>query len=186
MTEPSEIPLRLLKDLNEARSKHLTYAQLEGFVDSRVEATERDYVRAHIDLCTQCNRELEDLQWFSESHVIGSKSPLPRSQRGPVSGRALASGLKFSRGLAMAGVAIAMAVLIAVVVKMQTRSSEQPSVQPLRHQHVHCNEFDPCRDGARGCGGAAQAGGCLAIPVSSSRSGGIEKEEGWSPGIVGG
>ena len=67
MTEASQVPSRLLNELNEAKSKHLTYAQLEGFVDSRLESTEREFVHAHVDLCSRCASELEDLRGFGES-----------------------------------------------------------------------------------------------------------------------
>ena len=176
MTEPSEIPSRLLKDLNKARSKHLTYAQLEDFVDSRLEATEREYVRAHIDLCTQCNRELEDLQWFSESRHYRQQVAAAAAPARPSFWEGLGQWLKVARrSLAVAGVAIAVAVLIAVVVKMQTPSSEQPSVAttaaPARFPATSSTAVATVPEVA----GALPNPAAVAIPVSSSRSGGSRK-----------
>ena len=127
MTEPSEISSRLLKDLNEARSKHLTYAQLEDFVDSRLESTENEFVHAHIELCSQCNRELEDLQWFSESRRYRQEVAAAAARPGFWEG--IGQWFKVPRHrLAMTGAAMAMAALIAVLARIHTPSSDQPSI----------------------------------------------------------
>ncbi len=66
MTE-SQDPSRLWAELRAAESRHLSYAQLETFVDSRLDSTEEELVRAHIELCSQCAAELHDLELFAKS-----------------------------------------------------------------------------------------------------------------------
>lgn len=41
--------------------EHLTYEELESFVDNRADALDRELVTAHVALCTLCSDELVDL-----------------------------------------------------------------------------------------------------------------------------
>ncbi len=130
MTDPFEIPSRLLRELNEAESKHLTYAQLEGFVDSGLESTEEEFVRAHLELCSQCAREMRDLKWFSESCrfrevAAASAAPSPR----PGFWEALGQWLRVpSHGLILAGATMATVAMVAVLTRLHQPSTSSPIV----------------------------------------------------------
>jgi hypothetical protein len=53
--------------LSGARSQHLRFEQLEGYVDHRLDPTEAELVEAHTDLCSQCAGELGDLEAFRQA-----------------------------------------------------------------------------------------------------------------------
>lgn len=76
MSERNEWPKRLLRDLKQAEEQHLSYGQLEGYVDSRLDSTEAELVRAHTELCLRCAAELEDLTSFAMT-LKAKASPEP-------------------------------------------------------------------------------------------------------------
>ena len=128
MTEPFEAPSRLLRSLNEARSKHLTYAQLEGFVDSRLESTEEEFVAAHLELCRQCEREVQDLQWFSESIRSSERVAAASPSRRPGFRQVLGQWLRVpSHGLMMAGAVGALAVIAVVLTRFHQPMASAPT-----------------------------------------------------------
>lgn len=55
-----------------AAGPHLSYEQLEGLVDQRLDGTQRRLVQGHLQLCTMCRRELADL----EQHAGALRQPL--------------------------------------------------------------------------------------------------------------
>src|ERR1700678_3288885 len=63
--EQNKWPERLWKDLEQAETKHLSYEQLAGYVDSSLEPTEAELVRAHTELCARCAGELRELNTFA-------------------------------------------------------------------------------------------------------------------------
>ena len=65
MATHEEWPERLWKSLEQAETEHLSYEQLEAYVDSRLDSSEAELVRAHTDLCAQCASELQDLADFA-------------------------------------------------------------------------------------------------------------------------
>lgn len=98
-------------------------------MDSRLESTEEEFVRAHIELCSQCNRELKDLQWFSESRRYRQEVAAAAAAVRPGFWEGIGQWFKAPRHkLAMTGAAMAMAALIAVLARIHTPSTEQPSV----------------------------------------------------------
>jgi anti-sigma factor RsiW len=59
---------------------HLTYAELEAFVDGRAEALDRELIAAHAASCARCSSELTDLAATRDS--LASRSPgAPRPVR---------------------------------------------------------------------------------------------------------
>jgi hypothetical protein len=133
VTETPQTPSRLLKDLNEARSKHLSYAQLEGFVDSKLESTEEAFVRAHMELCSQCRKEVEDLERFSASGqyheyvAAAAASGTVPDRRGFWAN--VVQWLTIPRHrLAMAGAAMAVLLLLAVVANLHKGSGSSPTI----------------------------------------------------------
>lgn len=52
---------------------HLTYEELEAFVDGRADALDRELIAAHVALCTLCGNELADLS--AARDAMGLRSP---------------------------------------------------------------------------------------------------------------
>jgi hypothetical protein len=52
---------------------HLTYEELEAFVDGRADAVDRELIAAHAALCTLCAAELTDLA--AARDAMGLRSP---------------------------------------------------------------------------------------------------------------
>jgi hypothetical protein len=106
----------------------LTHAQLEELVDSRLESTEEEYARAHVELCSQCSRELDDLQEFSESRHHRRQFAAAASAR-PSFWEVIRRWFQVPRhALATTAAAIAVAAFVGVLVKMHAPTSGQPLV----------------------------------------------------------
>ena len=58
-------------------SDHLSYEQLEAYVDNQIDEIDREIVEGHTTVCASCARELRDLQTFA----TGLKAPAPPPQR---------------------------------------------------------------------------------------------------------
>jgi anti-sigma factor RsiW len=66
------------------RGAHLTYAELEAFVDGRAEALDRELIAAHAASCARCSSELTDLAATRDSLVTRSPgAPRPVRFRRP-------------------------------------------------------------------------------------------------------
>jgi hypothetical protein len=69
------------------QAAHLTFEQLEAYVDGTLAAAEQEAVRSHIRVCSSCTEELRDLQLFKQELASSEKSAdegQPPSQAGPV------------------------------------------------------------------------------------------------------
>jgi hypothetical protein len=88
-------------------SEHLSYEQLEAYVDNHIDEIEREIVEGHAAGCSSCARELRELQAFA----TGLKAPAPLLQRSWWG--ALAAVLSMPR-YQLAG-AVAMALLAVVL-----------------------------------------------------------------------
>jgi len=65
MPEQNPLPGPLWRALARAEDQHVTYQQLEAYLDHRLEETEAELVQAHTDLCMRCRTELNDLRTFA-------------------------------------------------------------------------------------------------------------------------
>ena len=54
-----------LSAIEEARGEHLTYEQMDAWVDDRMDQTERELVLAHIGLCAECARQLRAYEAYA-------------------------------------------------------------------------------------------------------------------------
>jgi anti-sigma factor RsiW len=59
-------------------AEHLTYEELEAFVDGRADALERQLVEAHVELCARCSGELLDLAATRDALGLGPSGPRRR------------------------------------------------------------------------------------------------------------
>ena len=126
MPDPEDRVGRMWKDLSEAESQHLSFQQLEAYVDERLDPTERELVSAHSELCEQCVAELRDLERFAASLRSREEEPV-----------ILASGPRWLEWIriprhawALAAAAAVLAIVVAVGLRPSgTASSPTASVQ---------------------------------------------------------
>lgn len=140
--------------LSGARSQHLRFEQLEGYVDHRLDPTEAELVEAHTDLCSQCAGELHDLEafrqalqgeerafdapWWERPHsttfeqfapMPGTSAPAPNSKRPERTGLLARVGAWFKAPrhlLATAGAMAAVVCLISVLPHAVDRVESRP------------------------------------------------------------
>ena len=65
-------------ELPSAGDKHLTYEELEAFVDGRADALDRELVTAHTAQCAQCAAELADVK--ATRDALAPRAPRPAAQ----------------------------------------------------------------------------------------------------------
>jgi hypothetical protein len=118
-TSEHKLPERLWRDLEQAEAQHLSYAQLEAYVDSRLESTEAELVRAHAELCADCAAELEDLTRFA---IAQKTRELPKPVRLGM-GERIAAWFRIPRH---AWATVGAVALLTVIIAIQ-RSPDTPS-----------------------------------------------------------
>ena len=69
-TGPPPQVLSPWQDTDTLASAHLSYAQIEAYIDARLDAIERNIVEGHIALCRPCVRELRDLRAFAAGLTV--------------------------------------------------------------------------------------------------------------------
>lgn len=55
---------RLVSDVSAIGSDHLSYEQVENFVDGKLKKNERDALQIHLEVCESCAEEADDLRAF--------------------------------------------------------------------------------------------------------------------------
>lgn len=119
MPERNQWP-ELWRKLEQAETQHLSYTQMEAYVDSRLEATEAELVRAHTELCGRCAADLNDLKSFARG--LNVKEVAQPARLG--AWERAAAWFKMPRhSLAVAG---AMAVLVVIVVVPHSDRTSAP------------------------------------------------------------
>jgi hypothetical protein len=70
---------KMWREISKAESRHLSFQQIEAYVDGHLDPTERELVVAHTELCEQCAAELRDLAQFAALLRIPKSEPAPVS-----------------------------------------------------------------------------------------------------------
>jgi len=70
-----ELLRRDLKRQEELGLTHISYEQLEAYVDNKIESADREIIDSHVELCATCRAELRDLQEFRPT--LGSRDLAP-------------------------------------------------------------------------------------------------------------
>jgi predicted anti-sigma-YlaC factor YlaD len=123
---------RLPADTSGPANDHLTYEQLEAYVDDTMSDSERELVRSHMGACQECAGELRDLNNFKaelSSPVDANRGQ--RTQRPPAVSQAPASPrtgpvwLTSRRAAAAAAAALALGSVLTFVWKKESQSPPQ-------------------------------------------------------------
>jgi hypothetical protein len=107
----------MLDAIGRARSEHLTYEQMDAWVEDEMDQTARELVMAHIGLCTFCAKQLRAYESYApvmSAPVAGPAQLVPFRER-------LRASLKWPQ-VAMIALAIAVAALAPAVMR-NARSS---------------------------------------------------------------
>jgi hypothetical protein len=88
---------------------HLSYEQLEAYVDNQIDDIDREVVEGHATVCSSCARELRELQTFA----TGLKAPASPPQRSLW--RTVLAAISSMPRYQLAG-AVAMVLIVAVLV----------------------------------------------------------------------
>jgi hypothetical protein len=112
----------LLDAIAQARTEHLTYEQMEAWVEDAMDQTEREFVVAHTALCPFCRKQLTAYETYAPVMSAPTAAPaqlVPFWERF----RAALGSLPAASKLAMAALALAVAVLAPTVMRNARSSS---------------------------------------------------------------
>lgn len=125
----------LLQGIEEARSEHLTFEQIDAWVDDTLDPVEREMVAAHIGLCTSCARQLQSYQQAAPVMDI----PVVRMQAQPA--QLATAPMSFGERLRhwmftpQSAVALATLLLAAIMIpyfaSQRVPKGEEASLQPF-------------------------------------------------------
>ncbi|HKG22662.1 MAG TPA: hypothetical protein VKC34_12240 [Blastocatellia bacterium] len=94
-------------------AEHLTYTQLEQYVDDRLESRGLEVVEGHLNICESCSSEANDLIEFKTTLAARARNVVP-DRRLRVWERVIASWK--TPGLRLAGAAAAFVIVLALVI----------------------------------------------------------------------
>ncbi|HSE43646.1 MAG TPA: zf-HC2 domain-containing protein [Acidobacteriota bacterium] len=114
-------------EIASAQPEHVTYEQLEQFVDDKLQGSERDIVESHLEICAECATVDRDLRQIKNELTSGSKiiwwQPATK--------------------IAAAAAAIMIIALGIAVWKLQTQSqSAAMQIRDLRNQLATAKQID--------------------------------------------
>lgn len=133
----------MLKGIVRARSEHLTYEQMDAWVDDEMDQTAREWVVAHIGLCEFCAKQLRGYESYAQTMSGPIAAPaklIPLGERV----RAAFGWPQF----AMAALAIVVVVLAPIVMKnartggssgMESLQSLPPGLRQAARDVVNAN-----------------------------------------------
>ena len=104
----------LIQAISEARSEHLTYEQMDAWVEDEMDQTARELVVAHIGLCDFCARQLAAY----ESYAPVMSAPTAAPAKLVPFGERLRAAFRAPQ-IAMVALAVLVAVLAPFVIKNQ-------------------------------------------------------------------
>jgi anti-sigma factor ChrR (cupin superfamily) len=80
---PPESTRGFLDAIREAKQEHLTFDQMDAWVEDQMDQTERELVMAHIGLCQSCARELKAYETYAHK-MSAPVQPVAAPQQAPV------------------------------------------------------------------------------------------------------
>ena len=89
MAAQSSEGIGFVLSISEAASQHLTYEQMEAWVEDQMDQTERELVMAHIGTCAECARQLKAYEGYAP--VMSAPVNRVARQAAPAAAPAIAS-----------------------------------------------------------------------------------------------
>jgi hypothetical protein len=119
----------MLKSIAHARSEHLTYDQMDAWVEDQMDQTAREWVVAHIGLCDFCAKQLSAY----ESYAPVMSGPIAAPAQLIPLGERIREGFK-NMGwpqIAMAALVVVVAVLAPIVIRNSRSGLHTESLEVL-------------------------------------------------------
>lgn len=117
----------MLKSIAQARSEHLTYEQMDAWVEDEMDQTAREWVVAHIGLCEFCAKQLAGY----ESYAQTMSGPIAAPAKLIPLGERMRAAFGWPQ-FAMAALAIVVVVLAPIVIKnARTFGSDTKALESL-------------------------------------------------------
>ncbi len=136
MSEQSSEGMGFILAIAEAANDHLTYEQMEAWVEDRMDQTERELVMAHIGMCQACARQLKAYESYApvmSAPVNRVASPARSMVQAPVAaGEAAVRASRTPKRIVAAMLTVAVAVIITpIILKQQSTDSGIASGDPV-------------------------------------------------------
>ena len=128
----SDFHHRLVSDVPEIASDHLSYEQLEALVDSELKKGEHDALQIHLEVCESCAEEVSDLREFRAKLLGSTKEEKSRAKKTGFSERfrSLIDGQRLSFRLAFAALTLLLiAASVALFLAWRASRRSQPVFQ---------------------------------------------------------
>ena len=124
----SDFHHRLVSDVPEIESDHLSYEQLEALVDSELKKDERDALQIHLEVCESCAEEVTDLRAFRAKLFGSTTEETSRSINPSFSERfrSLIDSQRLSFRLAFAAALALLLIAGSVALFLAWRASRRP------------------------------------------------------------
>jgi hypothetical protein len=139
LTEMASSSISFTSAIRQAQSEHLTYEQMDSWVDDQLDQTERELILSHIGLCKPCARQLKAY----ESYAPVMSAPITVQPAQQIQAVSLADKIRawfHAPQMAMAAAAVlAIAILGPMVMRDSSRGLRQDIAQ-----------FDSLPDSVRG------------------------------------
>jgi hypothetical protein len=117
-----------LKTTEAADPGHISYEQLEMFVDDQIDPVEKENIQSHLDICPQCNADEQDLRAFMVKldRKVDSRKVIPFWSSGA-----------FRKTLRIAGAAAAFAFIVwLATVPMKNRITTENKELQMKQQRT--------------------------------------------------
>jgi anti-sigma factor ChrR (cupin superfamily) len=116
LTALASVSVSMISAVREALDEHLSYEQMDAWVENELDSTERELVLAHIEVCPPCARQLRAYESYApamSASVIAPAQPI------------LSFGEKLKAWLRLPRIAIIAAAVAVVVIAVQREDSSR-------------------------------------------------------------
>lgn len=134
----SDFHHRLISDVPEIESDHLSYEQLEALVDSELKNDKHNALQIHLEVCESCAKEVNDLRAFraklpgstTEEMSRTTKPSFSQRLRSLIDGQRLSFRLAFAAALALLLIAASFALFLAWRASRRSQPAFQTTNSP--------------------------------------------------------
>lgn len=135
----------VLSGIRQAEDEHLTYDQMDAWVEDQLDQSGRELVMAHIGLCSACARQLQAYQSYAPVMSAPLRTP---AKPAPTFADRLRALWANPRIAAIATAAVVLAVLSPLVLVKRTQTGQREFADDLRRNGSALSPTTPTLDTA--------------------------------------